>query len=299
MVRESNIMGLCKSNWTLLIVIVSLLVFMKAEELRGTIDVYQSQSDLPILGQDQRVLRDYLSRPGSRLNQPLDEAVKSVLLRHRPSLYSRGCDRSVGRGDDIQPVKGSPEVRLVFVQGNKESGSAHALIAYGCSDQAKDSDRYATDEQLAGLVLDKDGTKIFAVPLESGPDGCEGRVRIAPEKELKIGGKSIVGLRVVRSGGEGDPSSSRTCREEKIDFFLIDERDVRPAGSVMRAQEGTADDPHGARRVYEAALVFRKDMKGNITGILSPYVIKNDGKVSKKGMVRFNWDADKGEFVRE
>ena len=79
----------------------------------------------------------------------------------------------------------------------------------------------------------------------------------------------------------------------------MDEQGVKPAGSVLKRRDNLPGGSLEVARTYEAALVLKKDMKGNITGILSPYVIKDNGKASMKGMFRFNWDPVRGEFVQE
>ena len=282
----------------LLIAVLIAMTFVHAEKARSSIDAAGLQARVAIAGLDHAILKDYLHRSGSRSNQPLDSAIKSVLLRNAPESYSKGCDGSTGRWESAPNGRGSSDVRLIFSEGRREDGSVRALLVYGCSADGKDSGGNDSDERLASIILDKDRSRISAVPIEAGGNSHLGRVRIRLERELRIGGKSIIGLRIASSGGEPDPASP-VVQEEKIEFFLLDEQDVLPAGSVLKAREDVPTASSGVIRTYEAALVLKKDMIGNITGILSPYVIKDNGKTSRKGMFRFNWDAIKGAFVQE
>ena len=302
------------SRRTLLIAVLIGVTFIHGEKVcsgidadrTSGIDADRGRARIAIVGQEHAILRHYLNRAGNRLNQPLDNTIKSVLLRNGPEPYGRGCDGSTGRWDGAPSGKGSSDVRLIFSEGHKEDGSIQALLVYGCSAERKDSEGRESDERLAGLFLDRDGSRITAVPIDAG-GGHAARLRIQLDRELKIGGKSIIGLLVASSGGEQAPASSggeqaqasQAVREEKIEFFLMDEQGVKPAGSVLKRRDNLPGGSLEVARTYEAALVLKKDMKGNITGILSPYVIKDNGKASMKGMFRFNWDPVRGEFVQE
>jgi hypothetical protein len=112
----------------------------------------------------------------------------------------------------------------------------------------------------------------------------------------------VVGLNFVTSSDNPCcPSSARTFREEMISFFLFDGTETKPAGSVLKSREEvvSARDGGDVQTFYSAGLVFKKDMKGNIIGILSPYRIRRNSIWSDKGMLRFIWDGGRSEFVRE
>jgi hypothetical protein len=293
-------MGRHTGNRALLVASLAAMVFVRGDEVFGRVETLLVQPKAIIAGQDHRVLREYVfGRAGSRLGRPLDDTIRSLMVRNAPASLGKGCNGYAGRWTDDSSGIGSPEVRLIFLEENKESGSARGLAAYGCSSEASESRGQGSDERLAGLIIDRSESRIFAVPFETDQSDCEGRVKIGLEKELKIGGRSIIGLKVATSGGAETSPSSGNCSEEKVDFFLFDEQNARPAGSVLKTRKSVTGESRKVTQVYEAAIVLKKDMKGNIIGILSPYAIKSDGKVSVRGMFRYGWDSDKGKFVRE
>jgi hypothetical protein len=76
---------------------------------------------------------------------------------------------------------------------------------------------------------------------------------------------------------------------------------IKPAGSVLKGREEYAgtNGANKERTVYGASIIFKKDMKGNIIGILSPYTVVKNARRSGKGMVRYYWNSEKEEFMKE
>jgi hypothetical protein len=261
----------------------------------------QIQWQAKITGRDHRALKGYFSHLESgKTNRFPDDEVRSILLQSLPEAYRRGYDeRANERVEGSQGAAGLG-VRLLYVEGGREEKPVRALFSYGCFSRRKGVG--FRDEGLAGLVIDMDSTTLSMVREEPSCETCPELVRIVPEKEVRINGKNIVGLNFVTSNDTpGRPSSTGVVREERINLFLFEDRRIKPAGSVLKVREEMIHDPDNVdvRTVYSGGLVFRKDMKGNIIGILSPYTVKRNGALSDKGMFRFVWDGDRGEFVRE
>jgi hypothetical protein len=149
-------------------------------------------------------------------------------------------------------------------------------------------------------VVDRESSKLSLIAQDRNCLTGADLVRIVLEKEVKIGGKSVVGLGFKSSSDSLClPSPSATVREERISFFLFDDESVKTAGSVLKTREESIHDPErgDVRSVYNAGLVFKKDMRGNIVGILSPYTIEQSNRPREKGMLRFSWIGERGEFV--
>ena len=89
-------------------------------------------------------------------------------------------------------------------------------------------------------------------------------------------------------------------REERVNFYLFEDNGIKFAGSVLKVrEEPPAQGAGGAKEVYNGAIVFKKDMKGNIIGILSPYTVTSGETRIEKGMVRYDWDIEKEIFMKE
>jgi hypothetical protein len=282
-------------------VVAVVLVFVGVRDGFGRFNLPQIESQTRIEGQDHRALKDYFSRlEQGKMNVSLDSRVGAVLLQNLPETYKKGCDELVNQWGEAALGTASLGVRILHMEGNKDEKWMHVLLSYVCFSRMKENAFH--DERLASLVMEKDSSQLFMIPQKPSCETCSELVRIVPEKEVRIGGRSVVGLNFVTSSDNPCCSSSaRTFREERISFFLFDGMETKPAGSVVKTREEVTSTRDGGevQTVYTAGLVFKKDMKGNIVGILSPYTIKRNSVRSDKGMHRFNWDGSKGEFVRE
>jgi hypothetical protein len=254
-----------------------------------------------IEGQDHRALKGYFSHlERGKVNVSPDGRVSAVLLQNLPEVYRKGCDELVNQWGAAALGTAGLGVRILYIEGNKDERGTHALLSYVCFSRVEENS--FRDERLASLAMEKDSSQLSMIPQKPNCETCSELVRIVPEKEVRIGGRSVVGLNFVTSSENPCCSSSAsTFKEERINFFLFDGMETKPAGSVLKTREevistrGSGD----VQTVYTAGLVFKKDMKGNIIGILSPYTIKRNSVWSDKGMLRFDWDGGRGEFVRE
>ena len=138
------------------------------------------------------------------------------------------------------------------------------------------------------------------MPDDADCENCSFLTRIRPEKEVHIGGKCVVGLNFLKTNGNPCCALSSTVKEERVNFYLMQDNGVKPAGWVLKARDPYAGSgADNEKTVYNAAVIFKKDMKGNIIGVLSPYTLATSGKRSGKGMVRYDWNSERKEFVKE
>jgi hypothetical protein len=291
-------MGRHKAIYLVMMVMsVVVLAAMKAGEGSSELNPSLGPSPTVIAGQDHRLLKAYFSRPDTRTDHSLAIPVGTLLLSYMSPVCGRGQDAAkyLRSGDE------SPRLRLLFLEKGKEEAPTQALFACRCLPETMAAETEIFDDRLVSLVVDKDSSRLSVLTGGRVPDDCDGPVQIRPSKEVRMGGKSLVGLAFSQSNGASHCSSAaRTIAEERINFFLLDEQGAKPAGSVLKSRKEVVDNGRGdITREYEADLVFKKDMKGNIVGILMPYTIKKNGSQSEKGMFRFSWDTATGEFVRE
>ncbi len=90
-------------------------------------------------------------------------------------------------------------------------------------------------------------------------------------------------------------------KDERVNFYLMQDNGIKPAGSVLKSREEHtgANGANEEKTVYSASIIFKKDMKGNIIGILVPYTVVRNARRSGKGMLRYDWNSGTGEFVKE
>ncbi len=266
----------------------------------GRADLPHTQGQNRIEGKDHAVLRGYFSRFGEgKVNRPPDDQVRAVLSRSISEMDKDECSETTDQSEETLG-KSTSGVRVLFVESGKEERPIRALLAYRCSHRQQDNS--SRDERLASISIYEGSSNLAEIPVESTLEACQELVRIVPQKEVHIGGKNVVGLDFVTTNDVPYcVDSASSIREEKINFFLFDDREIRPAGSVLVSRDETPrnHDNDGVRTVYTAGLVFRKDMKGNIVGILAPFTVKTSNGRSDKGMLRFAWDGNRGAFVRE
>jgi hypothetical protein len=290
-----------KCIWWLFGVALFASVFVVARDGSCRFNLPQVEWQTKIEGQDHRALRGYFSHlEQGKMNRSPDSRVSALLLQNLPEVYRKGCDELVNHWGEAALGTAGLGVRILYTEGNKDEREIRVLLSYVCFSKVKENT--FRDERLASLVMDKDGSRLSMVPQKPNCETCSEMVHIASENEVRIGGKSVVGLGFVTSSDNPCcPSPERTFREEIVNFFLFNDGETKPAGSVLKSREEMVHNPDSGdlRTAYSAGLVFKKDMKGNIIGILSPYRIKRNNGWSDKGMLRFKWDGDRGEFVLE
>lgn len=254
-----------------------------------------------IRGRDCVVLKDFFARfEQGRTNKVPDEGTKRVLLQALPVAYKEGWVEAMSRLEPGESGRLAMTVRVLHVAGRKDEKSIRALITYTLLSKAGSAPGARYDERLAGLVIRRDDALLSLMEQEKEPGG-DRLVHILQEKEVRIGGRGVIGLNFTSlRDGPDDADAETFLKEERINFYLFQDNGIEFAGSVLKArEERLREGPKGAKSVYKGAVVFKKDMKGNIVGILSPYTVTNEGKRVGKGMVRYAWDADKGTFVKE
>ncbi len=289
------------------------------------------EHETTITGNDHRVLKDYFARAEQdKTNGPLSEQVSSVLLKALPGACKDGCREIVSRWNNGADPAPGMSVRLLYVEGRKDEKPARVLLAYTCFSRTREAGRQRRDERLAGIVVHRDNTRLSMLPGRRDCETCSDLTRIRLEKTVRIGGKGVVGVSFARSGNIADGRGTvRPVKEEYVHFYVMQDRRIKPAGIVLKGrEENDAEGAQGVKTVYSAGVVFKKDMRGNIIGILSPYRVTRsqgregpaDGAVQaglgfggaaaterpqaagaepRKGLIRYDWNAEREEFVKE
>jgi hypothetical protein len=254
-----------------------------------------------IEGAAHRILMDFFARfEQNEANRIPGEAVKRVLFRALPDTYKNGCEETMNQSGDEADGTARMTVKVLFVKAGEEEKPIRALIAFVFLSKAEEfTNRF--HELTAALVIDRDSSRLSIVQQDPEHGKCRELARVAIEREVHIGGRDVIGLNFVRSSENvSSGESASVFREERINFYVFDDNGIRPAGSVLKAREERQSGDSGVvKSVYSATVVFKKDMKGNVVGILSPYTITRNDRRTDRGMVRYGWDSGKEAFVKE
>jgi hypothetical protein len=257
-----------------------------------------------IEGQDHETLRAGFSHmEQGRAGRPLNDEAVQALLRALPGSCKSACEEEVnGLGDGAAGTAGMT-IDPLYIEAGKEEKPIRALVAIVCSSRDEAFAGTLRRERLAALVISRNSSR-FSLMATDAPaeEKSPGFVRIAVEKDVRISGRTVVGL--VFAGSKSDPSGGEATgilKDERIQFYVFGDDGIRPAGSVVTGREERLLDGEGkeTRSAYNATVVFKKDMKGNIIGILAPFTLKKDDKPMGRGMVRYSWDDLKQAFVKE
>jgi hypothetical protein len=257
-----------------------------------------------IEGGEHETLKDFLGHyPQDVMPQLPEGEVKQILLRALPEAYKKGCADMVAHWGPAAGGAEAMSVRLLHVEAGGAGKPQQALLAYACFSRAKEYGSQFMDERLAALTVERKESRLSMMPDDADCEDCPALTRIRPENEVHIGGKCVVGLNVLKTSENPCCTLARTVKEERVDFYLMQDNGdaVKRAGWVLKARDpyilgGDADD---GKTVYNASIIFKKDMKGNIIGVLSPYTLATNGKRSGKGMVRYDWNSERKEFMKE
>jgi len=263
----------------------------------------RTMGETTIAGQECRTLKDYFARfEQDKTKKVPGKEVKHILLQALPEAYKEAWAETLSREKVSLEGSAGMTVRVLYVEGRHDEKPIRALITFAILCRVNDVEPTAYDERLAALVIGRDEARLAIVEQEADRKGTQ-LVRILPEKEVHIGGKSLVGLNF--SGSNDNMTAAGApglLKEERVNFYLFLDDDIKPAGSVLKGREERLGEGEGGvdeKSLYCGAIIFKKDMLGNIIGILSPYTVARNDKRIEKGMVRYDWDAARGTFVKK
>ncbi|OPY68244.1 MAG: hypothetical protein A4E57_01887 [Syntrophorhabdaceae bacterium PtaU1.Bin034] len=255
-----------------------------------------------IEGEDHQALKDFFARyEQDKANRSLSDRVRRILLRALPETYRSHCSETAAQCGRSDGRAAGISTRLLYVEKIKDERPIRCLIAYACFSKEKESNQFR-DERLAALVIDRTTSRLTIMPDNQDDEAPAGLSRIQMEKTVRIGGKGVIGLSFQRSNENPCADApERVLKEDRVYFYVINDNEVKPAGSALKRHEEYAviDGKVVEKTVYNAGIVFKKDMKGNIIGILAPYTVKKDDIQTGKGLTRYNWSREREEFIRE
>jgi hypothetical protein len=264
----------------------------------------QLKGESKVTDQDHKVLREFFSRyDRDRARKPLDSRVQALLVQTFPEVLKKGCTEVVNQWAVSSGAAPLVTMKVLFAEGKGDETPIRVLLAYSCSAKGPQGIGGFRDERLIGLIINRDFSTLVTMAQEPDCESCRDLVYLAVEKQVRIAGQTLIGINFTKSNENAPQLGSRdVVHEEKIYFFLLDEDGgLKPAGFVVKKVEEriTDESEHDVTTIYDAGIVFKKDFKGNITGILSPYTVKSSNGRTEKGMVRFLWDVKTKEFVKE
>jgi hypothetical protein len=261
-------------------------------------DHRQAPGEAVIRGRDCQILKDFFERfEQDKTNRVPGGEVKQILLQALPEVYRKEWAEGMARTGAGTDGPACMTVRVLYVEGRKEEKPIRALIAFSTLLKTGEGSAAYYDERLGALVILRDEARLSLMEQEKDREGLQ-FVRISPEKEVRIGGHGVIGLDFAGSNeNQISAGPAALLKEERVNFYVFQDGGIKPAGSVLKSREERLRE--GDSDVYSGAVIFKKDMKGNIIGILSPYTVTRDDRRIEKGMVRYVWDKEKETFVRE
>ncbi len=258
----------------------------------------EAEGSATIEGQDHQVLKEVFLRLGRGETEQLPAGpVRQILLDALPEAYKKGCTEMVARWGEQAAGTAAMSVGVLHVEARGEERPIQAFLSYGCFSTAPEYEGKFRDERLALLTVDRTASRIVMMPDDKDCEDCSVMTRILREKDVRIGRRSVVGLGFVKTG-ENPCCRKDPARKERVYFYVFDEAGVKRAGSVLKRLEEYAGGADGERTVYSAAVIFKKDMRGSIVGILAPYTLMKGAGQVDRGMIRYEWDGAKLEFVK-
>lgn len=266
-------------------------------------DSLRIPEDVIIKGQDHETLQGFFARfELARGERHPSAEVSQALYRALPDACKKSCEETVSKLGDGAVGTARMAVEVVYVAGGKEGKPLRALVSFACSSSNEAFAGEFHGERMAGLVISRSSSRLSLMKGEAEGEKSPEFVRIMVEKEIRIGGHDVVGLDFIRSNENASGrEAAGILKEEVVNFYVFEDDGIKPAGSVLKEREERTRGGDGREMtsVYSAAVVFKKDMKGNIIGILSPFTLKQNDKRTDKGMVRYSWDSEKRAFVKE
>ncbi len=217
-----------------------------------------------------------------------------------PGEYKKGWIEALGRAGVGINESVDMTVRVLYVEGRKEEKPIRALITFTVLPRTGEASAASYDERLAALVIGRDAAHLSIMEREEDREGLQ-LVHILQEKEVHIGGRNVIGLNFTGvNENQIEAGTATLLKEERVNFYIFEDSEIKPAGSVLKGrEENLREGGRNVRSVYSGTIVFKKDMKGNVIGILSPYTITRDSRRIEKGMVRYSWNSEKETFVKE
>lgn len=290
-------------NLCLALVIVAFPAFLLWRSALCAPDLPGNAENIVIEGQDHEVLQAGFSRmEQGRAARPLNGDAAQALFRALPDSCKTACEERVDRlGEEAAGTAGMT-INVLYVDAGKEEKPIRALVGIACSSRDEAFAGAFREERLAALVIGRSSSRLTLMAADTAGEKGPGFVRIAVEKEARINGRTVVGLDFARSNSDAPGGEAvGILKDDRVQFYVFGDDAVKPAGSVLKGREERLLDGDGKETtsVYNAAVVFKKDMKGNIIGILSPFTLEKDSKRTGKGMVRYSWDDEKQSFVKE
>ena len=217
-----------------------------------------------IEGQDHNTLREFFLRTERGEGRELPEGiVRRILLGALPEVYSNGCKEMVGRWGEVAAGTAAMSVSVLHVDSAGEDAPAGALLSYGCFSTERGYGGKFRDERLASLVIGRAASRLVMMPDDKDCDDCAAMTRIRREKTARIHGRAVVGLTFLKTG-DNPCCRADPARQEQVNFYSFYAGGVKRAGTVLKSREEYAGGAGGEKTVYSAAVIFKKDMKGNI-----------------------------------
>jgi hypothetical protein len=284
-------------------IVVAQLVLFLWRDASCAPELQRNPEEILIEGQDHAILQANFSQmEQGKATRPLNGEIAQALFRALPDSCKNACEEQVSRLGEGAAGTAGMTIDVIYVEARKEEGPIRALVTIACSSKDKAFAGAFREERLATLVINRGSSRLALMAEETAGEKRPGFVTIGVEKEIRINGRAVVGLDFVRSRSDASEGEAvGILKDERIQFYVFGEEGIKPAGSVLKGREEriSSGDGRQTRSVYNAAVVFKKDMKGNIIGILSPFTFKKDDKRAAKGMVRYGWDDEKQAFVKE
>ncbi|MBU4404492.1 MAG: hypothetical protein KKG79_02645, partial [Acidobacteria bacterium] len=154
------------------------------------------------------------------------------------------------------------------------------------------------DERLAVLFIDPDKSSLVLVPHAGNCASCSDLSHIRFDQVLQCAATPLVSLLIATSNNNPCCDGPFRSNEERINYYVLQDSEVKLAASVLRhREESEHDDLNGdMTTIYDAKISEHRDRDGNVTHIGSRYSRSENGELRQTGELTYVWNQEKKEF---
>jgi hypothetical protein len=181
------------------------------------------------------------------------------------------------------------------------TGLRQYLLTYTCFSTHGAVPAKYNDQRLALLTVDSAASVIATIPQGDLCDNCTDLSQIRSVEEVMIGGKPGVRMELVNGSDNLCCGGADSYTEERLLYYVADDRDLRLAASVLLARDAVFGDAveGDSTAVYHAEVAQRFDSTKSLAGFDLTAVITEDSVRVTRTHVSYNWNADSVKFLPE
>lgn len=257
----------------------------------------RTKATVTIKGKDHRTLRAYFRSEGVAPDD-LDDPIDNILLKALPPSFRTGCRQMIaGWG---AKAKGSDElVPRGLELFNGEDSVMYAFVAYTCFSSRPEFGSLYFDERLAVLTIGTKSTSLTLLPLQVPCDTCRGLSTFSiVDDTLRMGGLPVVTIATKQSNDNPCCGSAPASEEVDLYYFRLGPRGITTIANLTDHRKQVLNGADGKDSVseYSTSRSLEFDPAGNVSKILTAYVISANDKPLRQGTISLIWNRKRQAF---